>query len=173
MKKFIIPLRLVEDDSDYSPQEKLVIEQRYYGLSKMDEANDALDNKALSLLQASGFILTLVSALRLPGLMTTPSLWVWLPVSVGFLTFLVMVGLSLAAWFPRTSGTPGRFDFDEIYDKYVVADRDNCFHQVIADFLGAYEILLDANKRKTSTLRWAVILFGVQTAALFAALVAY
>lgn len=173
MTKFSIPLRVVEDDSDFSPQEKLVIEQRYYGLSKLDEANDALDNKALSLLQASGFILTLVSALRLPGLVTTPSLWVWLPVLAGFVTFLAMLGVTLAAWFPRTSGTPGKFDFDVIYDKYVDVDRNECFHQVVADFLGAYEILLDANKRKVTALKWAIILFGVQIAALFAALVAY
>jgi hypothetical protein len=166
LDKFLPALKvdIQNDDTNMPPQYQLVLEQQYFGLSQLYQANDHLDDKALSLLQAAGLILALVGALEIPGFVATsePALWAKVGISLGFAAFVAMVVTVALAWRPGASHLPGTQDWNKVYDKYVTVELNHSFDKVLVDAMEVYDRIAAINIVKAKRLRWAVWLFLLQ-----------
>lgn len=156
------------DDTNMPPQYQLTLEQQYYGLSQLYQANDHLDNKALSLLQAAGLILALVGALEIPNFITTnePVLWAKIGIGIGFAAFVLMVITITTTWTPKEVHLPGSQDWDKVYDDYVTVKLERSFDQHLVNILDAFERAALVNSTKSARIRVAVILFVFQVSGL-------
>lgn len=163
----VLPIKIEEDNSDLSPQHKLLIEQQYFSLTQIDRANEQLDTKALQLLQISGLILALVGALEMPSfIIGDPTLLAMIGIAIGFLSFLGMIALLMLTVTPATSYVPGTQDWDKIYDKYITVELVDSYDKILMDCLHAFDKLSILNQHKANNLRWAVGLFLFQVVGL-------
>ena len=136
----------------------------------VDGARDSLDVRAQQLVQAAGLIVVLVSVIKLPQILATPSLWGRLAFGVAFLAFTGMVWAALRVWWPRDYGAPGNglAEWDDTYYRSLIVDDEEGFKQVWADYQGLIDLLAAVNLRKARWLQWAMALFLIQIAGLLA-----
>lgn len=153
-----------------SAQQTLVLEEKRLMLSMLDGARDTLDARGLGLVQAAGLVLVLAGVVRLPGFVLAPvdQGWALAAVAVAFLAFGGMVGLFLGAMAPLVYTLPGTLDWDELGERYLGAEEEDCFNQVLSNLIEAIEKMMAVNRRKGRCLRWAIGLFLVQVVGLLA-----
>jgi len=165
MFKHLIPAWPVDIKNDHTTlgiQETLLLKQRYYALSQLDQANDRLDNKAVMLLQSSSLIFALIGGLQFPKIIYTPTWPVLAAIAASFLAFLAMVYLLLTVWMPGEYTLPGANDWATLHHDYLWVPAPACFTQILDDCTAAYQSLKTSNARKAVRLKWAVALFAVQ-----------
>ena len=154
-----------------TPQEQLFLEQKYHTLKMVDQANDSLDRKATNLLQIIILIIALVSLLSIPNLAQgNPTVLTKAGIAVASLAFIVMLGLSILAWLPGRYPFPGPSDFDQAYDKYILASKDDCYNQILSDLLETIELIQELNSRKGKLITSSTILLVVQSSGLIVAI---
>lgn len=156
----------IEADPSLPPHFQVVLDQLYYRLGQVYQANEHLDTKALGLLQAAGLILALIGALKFPVALYGNELWAKSGIAVGFFAFAGMVLLTLLAWKPADFPVPGPADWDKIYDDYVTVPIGQTFDQLLQDGLEVQRRLLALNRHKASRLAGSTVLFAVQLAGL-------
>lgn len=165
----IPPLKVnITADPSLSPHFQLTLDQLYYRLTHLYQANDHLDAKLLGLLQAAALILTLTGVLKFPALIYRPDPLPVIALAAGFLIFAAMLLLTLRAWSPADIHLPGPNDWDTVYDDYITVNIDRTINQLVQDGLNAQHRLLALNARKAARLKWAVALFAAQITGLLA-----
>ncbi len=97
-----LDIEIKKDESSLTVPQRLVLEQRYYYLSQLYQANDSLDGKAMSLLQATGLIFVLVGVLKFPDLIIKNTLLV----GISFIPFSLMVIVLAYGVLPKETYTP-------------------------------------------------------------------
>jgi hypothetical protein len=164
LKKIIptLPIDIQNDDTNLTTQQTLLLEQKYYALAQVDQANSSLDSKAMSLLQSASLIFALVGALQFPGVIQNPDIIVLSGIIVAFVAFFSMVTLVVLTWSPATYLLLGTSDWDDMYKTYVSVNQDESFSQILSDCLKAFDSQVEINQSKTKKIRWAVYLFLFQ-----------
>lgn len=156
--------------SQLSLQQELVLQQKYQQLQIVLQAGDSLDRKGMTLLQASGLIVTLGTVLSISGFVAThPSPIFMFGIGIAFVAFLLMVWLSAQAWLPRDMEVPGTRNWDEIFQDYIYEDADQCFQQILADTIESISLNNIANLLKGERIRWSVYLLIAQVGGLLLA----
>ena len=154
------------DNTSLNIQQSLLLQQKYQALEIINQANDGLDKKAATLLQASALIVALTGVLTIPGFIRTdnPVAWAQVGIAIAFLLFAGMIILSTIAWFPQSTYLPGSLDWDwnELYYQYLLVDSESCFNQVLRDCTITIERLKVLNSRKGVLLKVSAGLFVVQ-----------
>lgn len=154
------------DNTSLNIQQSLLLQQKYQALEIINQANDSLDKKAATLLQASALIVALTGVLSIPGFIRTdnPVAWAKVGIAVAFLLFAGMIILSAIAWFPKGYYLPGSldWDWDELYKQYLLVDSDSSFNQVLRDCTVTIERLKVLNYHKGLLLKISAGLFVVQ-----------
>jgi hypothetical protein len=162
---------IVVDDSDTNQteyQQGLVLQQKYHEYESLDQASDALDNKANNILQGSGLIVVLTGALGASGfLMGVPVELARIIIGVSFLAFIFMVLASLLVIAPQTTFFPGTRDWNTAFTEYILVDREESFRRVLKDYMYAVEKMSVVNRRKGIFLRIAAGFFALQVVGLF------
>lgn len=153
-----LDIEIKKDGSSLTVPQRLVLEQRYYHLSQLYQANDSLDGKAMSLLQTTGLIFVLVGVLISHDLILKNILLV----GISFIPFGLMVILLACGVLPKDTYTPGTQDWNKLYEQYIYKGNDDCFGQILDDCVETADRLLTRNKSKSETVVWAIILFGLQ-----------
>lgn len=172
MLKKLIPTLQVDirnDDSDLTPQERMVLELQYQNLAWLDRANEKLDDKALGLLQASSLIIILVGALQFPGFIRGEvPLLAKLGIGFGFVVFLLMVYFISKTWSPTDSPMAGPREWNELYNEYIFKDRETAYNRILAGYDKSQTMMLELNARKARSLQGAIFLFILQIGGLLA-----
>lgn len=165
----IIPTLKVDiqdDHTNLSVQESLLLQQRYYSLSQLDQANSSLDNKAMALIQAASLIFALIGALQFPDAIHDHTVHVLAAIAASFLIFMAMVFFLTKVWSPGDYALPGTNDWDKMFSDYLWVDGDKCYTQILDNCTEAYARLKCSNKLKARRLTIAVYLFLLQIAGL-------
>lgn len=165
MLKRIIPTLRIDiqnDDTNLTAQQTLLLEQKYYALTQVDQANNSLDTKAMSLLQSASLIFALVGALEFPGVIQNPDFVGLLGIVIAFVAFFSMVTLLVFTWSPATYLLLGTSEWDDMYNDYILVDQDESFRQIISDCLKAFDSQVEVNKSKSKKISVAIYLFLAQ-----------
>ena len=157
--------------AELTKQQEMLLEQKYINLHSVSAAGDHLDGKAMALLQTAGLIIALTAAVSVPSEFraTTMGIWPAIGISIAFLTFIAMISLATWAWWPRSYGTPGTLNFDEISERITNQDVDQSFSNILGDCIDAIEWNQNINLRKAQLVRWSALLLIVQVIGLFVA----
>ena len=156
--------------TNFSEQHKLVLQQRQQALNMVDNANESLDNKASKILQAS-IIIAIAGIIVSPQffnlkISTAPVVLI----CVILVAFLLMVGFSIISVEPRKHHIPGTQDWDKLFSQYVHGDIEATFNQVLSDYIEAIDILLESNIAKAKLVRTSAVLLMLQIGVLIALL---
>lgn len=157
-----IPISIKSDDTNLSVQQQLVLQQRYYALDQLVKANESLDQKSITLLQASSLIFALIGVLQFPKALYNPSLWIWIAIVVAFILFLSMVVCLIKAWSPTDHTIPGKNDEHKMFNEYIWVSDDESFKQILSDCKEAYDRSKKTNSRKAKYIVWAAWIFVAQ-----------
>lgn len=165
--RLLSPDAVQESREELAPQHTMLLEQKYKMLSMLDQANDALDRKAATVLQSTAFIIAFISAFKLPDLIGADQpIHVLLFLAGVFVTFIAMVILVILAWRPSPLLVPGFPDWDDQFSKYIYADLEQCFSQILSDILESIKDIRSINAWKGKLVNTSVILLVVQVALL-------
>lgn len=143
-------------------QQQLLLQQKQTTLAMVADARTNIDNRANALLQSGILLLLLVSAIKLPAFVQQPSPLVSVALALAFLTFAGMVAANLLALAPRPFPTPTADNWDAIHTKYLQADEETCYNQVLSDTIAAIDMMEAINKRKALYLKASMVLFVLQ-----------
>lgn len=162
----LVKVHIIEDSSTPSFQEGLVLQQLQRNADKLDEANDAMDAKAMGLLQASSLVTGLLALLDYS---IAKGSWLsGLAVIVALVCLFCMVLALLEAFRPRAYDTAGVADWDDIYKLHLSVSPEACFLQIVSNLINSIKSVEKINQEKREMLYWAVVLFAVQVFCLFA-----
>ena len=146
-----------------TPQQQLVLEQRQKALDIHIQTGDHLDGKAATIMQAGGLLIALSGAVRIPAFIyNPPSLSPQIALTIAFGAYLAMLLLSLWAWMPSKSVSPGRNDWDWLYNSYISEGIDRCFEQILSDLVCSIDGQLDRNRHKARNVIIATWLLAIQ-----------
>lgn len=167
---------LKQDDTTLSFQQSLLLQQQLRRLDTIDKANEHLDQKALSLLQVSTLIVTLVGVFNIPAFLDTPDYRANYATVVAFVAFIVMIILSLISWLPKNHPAPGPKrtspDAEDVHDwnvmqtRYIRVDEKTSFDQAMVNYIDVTERLKIINSTKTKLVQWSVAALIAQVACL-------
>lgn len=158
-----IAIDIKSDDSTPSFQQALVIQQYYHLLEMLRQANEALEQKSLSILQASGVMATLVGTVGLVNLSTIrrfPDLQIGL--GIVFAGFALMVMFTILTIWPHDKSGPGGLEWPRIKATMLDQPPDNSFEQLMANLLDACKSALKHNHRKGRLVVWNCLALLVQ-----------
>ena len=157
--------------AELTKQQEMLLEQKYINLQSVSAAGDHLDGKAMGLLQTAGLIIALTAVVSVPSAFraTTMGIGPVIGISIAFLAFVAMISFATWAWWPRSYGTPGTLDFDEISERIINQDVDQSFSNILGDCIDAIEWNQDINLRKARLVRWSAFLLIAQVIGLFMA----
>jgi amino acid transporter len=154
----------------------LLLQQQLRRLDTIDRANEHLDQKALSLLQISALIVSLVGVFNIPAFLETSDPRVNYTTVVAFVAFIIMIILALFAWSPKNNPVPGPdrissdaediIEWNIMLNKYVNVDEKTSFGQGMVNYIDVTERLRAINTLKTRLVQWAASLLVVQVACL-------
>lgn len=152
----------MENDTDY--QQNLVLEQKYALLEMIRDANQALDDKANSLLQVSGLIVGVVAALSLTGLgqlirgasSVNTSIIAQMFSALAFILLVVSIVYYNKMITPTPYSLPGSTDWDRTMSLYVGVSKQKSYDQVLSDVFNAIDSVRALNDQKSGY----VILLG-------------
>lgn len=167
----IKPIQIDIQNDEITPnyQQGLVLRQQYHLLDTFHRANEVLDQKAMGILQVGAFLVVLSGALSIPDyFIKDPSLLAKGLLAIGFLAFMVMVGLSITALSPAEREFPGSTSWDEIQIRYILADPGQCFNQMSSDLLKATESERSINDKKAKQMKRSALLLILQVGGLLA-----
>lgn len=157
---------MLKNSNNLDLKQDLLLQQRYYALTLLDQANSGLDNKAIMLLQAASLIFALIGALQFPKFIYNTTFWIILAIGAAFLSFAIMVWLLVSTWLPKVSYVPGTDDWDKLHAEYLNVEDGEGFTQILADCTEAYKRLMIINDEKATKIKWAGWLFILQIAGL-------
>ncbi|MCO5182556.1 MAG: hypothetical protein M9928_00245 [Anaerolineae bacterium] len=153
-----------------STQQQLALDQQKALYLSVREANQRLEDKASTLLQANGFVVGLAIAAQISFGSSVTDSQKYLAVAV-LVLFVIMIVLSLFVWLPISKkALPGTLDWDDIYYDIVKADETGAYRLVIANLLNATIRERKRNKHRWMLVVFAGICFGLQIIILFIAL---
>lgn len=138
-----------EQKETLTDSRKLTLDQLIYSLNQLDAANEAIDKKAIALLQVASLGWFLL-------LFFTPVAYYYL-----FLFPLVII-FTVYILFPRTLFAPGTHDWGELYADYIYKNSEECFDQVLDDYFEVMTKLSPVNKHKSKAMQVSAILFFIQ-----------
>lgn len=169
----MLPVDIQSNTSSLSTQQRLVLDEQCNAVNMISQANDHLDNKAMRLFQVSGFILFLAIALRLFGfspdndfMLLSTMVIIELLAFVGAFFFLAKIIV------PATFPIPGLGSYwDDMFKQYISVSQEDCFNQILSDYLRAYELLRQLNKAKAENLRISGYLLLIQITGLLIILI--
>lgn len=141
-------------NKDY--QQGLVLEQKYKLMETVQSANQALDDKANSLLQTGGVVVGLVATFTLSdlALLVRGDNTVGIPIisqisiAAAFILFLLSIWLYRQAQSPMAYDLPGSTDWDRIFNSYLYATPEACFDKVLSDLINSIDSMKELNSRK-------------------------
>lgn len=125
------------------------MDQQIYSLGQVDLANDAIDRKALGLLQLASLIWVLLALFA-----TIEIIWLVL--------FPLIIILSIYAVAPKETFHAGPDDWDKLCESYINQNSEACFNQVLSDYVEVIGKLLEINERKSRIVQISAVLFCVQ-----------
>lgn len=157
---------------DISPQQRMVLDQKYVALAQAHQSAATLDAKLSSTLQTSGLVVSAFGLLAL--LQTSPCQAHSLTWRDGLaLSALVLFAASLAlatiSTAPKTYAYAGAIEWDEIWQKTLDVPIDAAYRQVLSDVTSATIVARDLNNRKASRLTFLSWLLVLQILLLVAA----
>lgn len=135
--------------TDLTDSQRLVLDQQIYSLNLVYRANEAIDEKAMGILQLAsliGIILAFFATIEIRWLALFPLI-------------IVLAAYALA---PKKAFQPGTDDWDKLYSDYVHQDGGDCFDQVLSDYSETMTKSLAINEHKSRIVKSATFLFGIQ-----------
>ncbi len=155
-----------------SPQHSLVLQQLMRQIGLVSQANMALDGKITAVLEIGGLVVALIGGASLAGLLGSPT-----PLSAGgillvFGAFFIIVALAAFSATPQEHlvfGARTGMGRQRIYDAYILADFEDSYDRLLADYLQAVGDVMGLNKRKNSVVRLAMLLFLLEVTGVFMA----
>lgn len=154
-------------------QQQIVLEEQYRKLAMRDGANDILDAKAGTIIQASGILVAVLSLLSIPNLIfDDPSVLAVTLAVVALVIFGIIVFLTLFSASPKDYETPGKDDMDTIVSRYLDVSESICYQQVLLDVATSSKQRAVINKQKAKDISIATWLLLVQVVFLVSVLIA-
>lgn len=154
-----------------TPQQQLVLEQKYTQLTMINAGNDHMDEKASSLLQSGGVVTGLIVAAGVVlGSLSTVSI---VAVFLIALMYAIMIVLSAWAWMPTKYRLPGEIEWGDLFTAYLSVELETCFEQVLSDVLLAIDEARATSRHKAIRVQWAIRCFAIQMVAVLVVIVSF
>ena len=150
-------------------QQQIALDEHIRLLEHIIDSNDRLDDKAGLILQSGSLIIALTGAVTIPTFVSQPTTaWHYIALILAFLGFIGMLVFSILAWFPGESDSPGTRDFNEMTEKYLSVELNECYSQVLANTLNVAEKSYQHNRYKGNMVKIAACLLIAQIVGVFA-----
>lgn len=150
-----------------SVQQQLVLQQQYTALAMLKESNAALDGKASTYLTAGGLLVTLATALGIPGVLVDKlSPYILTVLAVAVIAFLRMLWASARSASPTGQAIPGSSQWEDVFKHYFPSDQNEAYNAVLANLLNNRKQLIEVNENKSRLVRIAAWSLLIQLAAL-------
>ena len=151
---------------------KLVIDTLHRKFDQGFKRNQALENRAANIIQASSLITGLFVAAEINASASASGIEILFLVVIMTL-FIVMLGVGMYAWLPfHEHEQPMPNNWGEIYEFYLHPSDDDVVNQSVNDHIRAIETIQEKNQKLTSALRISGVCAILQIVALVAFLIA-
>lgn len=151
--------------TEESSQYTLAIENQRELFNHIRQANERIEDKIVSVLQASGVIVGLVFA---GSLVALNNLTVLSAISLfGLAALFVAISIAtILALRPAVKTSPHKADWEDVFTKFIQVNLEQAYQQSLSNYIEATERSLDHNNYLAKLLEFSGICLALQMAVL-------